>query len=249
MTIETFKVKYKRPQKLSDPAHEYTRDERDRLLATPDRQLTYKEFNSLLGILPAGTYEETVYFLPLAFRYILVDSNKAIQLVVSLSSYISLAAEQLRKDNLLEPVRDCLKELFSAWTDTFIVIHLDEAACKDRGYGIDHDDYVENSQALIMLLSELVKYKIHQDLAEEFLVGLVAPDATPIQAAWFLELGKVDRTVYFPKDSKLIMQLVKDSTLRRHAAEIVRRHIIPQETSPTYWRDTFRKLGLTDMYR
>ena len=72
MSVTGFKVKYRRPEKLSDPHGDFTRDLLQAILDTPDSQMGVHQYINLLGPhLPAGTYKESIYFLPQALRYLL----------------------------------------------------------------------------------------------------------------------------------------------------------------------------------
>ena len=70
------KIKYPRPTKLSDPWDDFPAVLLERILATPDDKLAFSEFRELFGpSMPAGDYEEVMYFLPLAFAYFANPEN------------------------------------------------------------------------------------------------------------------------------------------------------------------------------
>jgi hypothetical protein len=66
-----FHVRQSRPHQLSDPGFDFWPEELKRLLAVCDQELTWADFQSLPGpYLPAGTYDEVIYDLPLALKHL-----------------------------------------------------------------------------------------------------------------------------------------------------------------------------------
>lgn len=247
MAISSFRVKYPRPKKLSDPHSDFTPMLLDEILSTPDKQLYLRHYKNLLGpFLPAGKYEESVYFLPSAFRYLLTHEADALELGTSLIWFSSEYASKLEKDKLLDTVRDCIHELLDYWTRKFIVIHFDKAACREKGWGDYYFDYVENSEAVTQATADLVRFEKHADLAEKFIWDLALNDENdPIKAAWFLEYSRNRiRAAYRPPDYEPIQYLINDIDSLNRAAKVVTEKLILTEPSTTYWRDIFDKLNL-----
>jgi hypothetical protein len=82
MNLIPFAVPHPRPRRLSDPFGDFCDESLARLLDTPDDQLRWNHFKQLLGpFLPAGNYEEIVYFLPFAFNCLLEDDESELELV------------------------------------------------------------------------------------------------------------------------------------------------------------------------
>jgi len=115
MVSPFFHVPYSRPKSLSDPHHDNFKYELKELLTAPDESLNFSQFRSLLGpYLPAGTYEETCYFLPLPFTYILTHDDDALRLVTTLVWYCSEYADKLRSDRILEDARQGIRKCFGS---------------------------------------------------------------------------------------------------------------------------------------
>ena len=135
MSASELKLPYARPRSLTDPFCDHTPDHLASLLATPDRDLKWHDFQCLLGpFLPAGTYEESAYFLPLAFDDILTHDDDALDLVTSLVWFASEYASQLQRDNSLDAVRTKLKYCIDQWTGDFTILHFDHDAYREKGW-------------------------------------------------------------------------------------------------------------------
>ncbi|HVU14627.1 MAG TPA: hypothetical protein VHD90_25300 [Phototrophicaceae bacterium] len=248
MTISNFRVKRPRPKKLSDPEYDFTPKLLKELLAVPDNQLEIRHYINLLGpYLPAGTYDESVYFLPGAFRYLVVldDGGQAMSLVHAIIGFISMNQRYLQDDDILETVRDCVRECLEHWTKQFQIVHYDREASQKKGWGIPYFDYVKNTEIVAAAINDLVDFKAHVDLAEEFVKALADNTSDSVKAAWFLEYARTQfDPVRQPPPHKPITRLITDTERLRKAAKLVREHVNLTESSPTYWHDTFRRLHL-----
>jgi hypothetical protein len=89
-----------------------------------------------------------------------------------------------------------------------------------------------------------VRFTAHADLAEEFVQSLAHHDGNPTRAAWFLEYARSVDAVYAPPDHPPIRKLLSDKSLLEDAAALVRKCLLAQERSPSYWKDTFAALAL-----
>jgi hypothetical protein len=239
MAIAAFRVPHPRPQKLSDPHYDFSDDYLAKLLAVPDDQLEWHHYQDLLGpYLPAGTYEESVYFLPGALRCLLSHKpDLPMELVSPVMGFISKNADQLRKDGLLDAARDCIRECLAYWTRNFRVIH------QGAGYK-RYFDSVENYEQVAQAVVDLVDFETNADIAEAFIHDIAYATDTPIKSAWFLEYSLSQGVRHYPACSAVITQLTNDEELLLRAALIAHEHLVPTEPSPTYWHDIFKKLGL-----
>jgi hypothetical protein len=238
--------KHPRPQSLSDPFHDNTSDSRRQLLSKADDALRWDDFKSLLGPhLPAGTYEEVVYFLPLAFDYIRANKSDALDLCSSLIWFCSEYASQLASDKVLEPARSELRDLLRDWTSRFVIIHFDKSACMAKGWRLQYCDLVEMSETVCEMLCDLVEYARHADIAERFICDLLDFGTNPFAAAWLLELIRSREAVaYRPPLMPRLEEAAIDHGLLRTAYELAQTDREIRESSPTYWRDTISKLGV-----
>ena len=67
-------MKYERPKQLSDPYSDFDNEEDQeelrRILTVKDEDMGFKEFACIFqGVIPAGTYEECAYFVPVFLRF------------------------------------------------------------------------------------------------------------------------------------------------------------------------------------
>jgi hypothetical protein len=247
MTNALFHVPYSRPKSLSDPFHDNTRATLKRVLRTPEQSLTWSDFKILLGpYVPAGTYEETCYFLPLAFSYILAHDDDALELITSLVWYCSEYAEKLRADKIVDAARSGIRGCFEHWTKQFDVVHFDSEGCRAKGWGLDHYDYVRNIEAVCEGLEDLVRHKSHSDLAVAFITEL-SQSSDPVKQSWFLELlrSKIDGVAYYPPNHPEIVRTFEDKGRIRVLVTSIKDTVASSEKSPTYWPDS---LALIEAY-
>lgn len=115
-------IPYSRPLALSDPYHEYDESDLLKIIATPDNNLSAKQFDMLFhGALAAGTYEESSYFLPYALAYVKEchnDSNHVLHCVLSWTMEMYVFLET---DGIWSILDNHLCELFLFFTKNFIL--------------------------------------------------------------------------------------------------------------------------------
>jgi len=241
MSAIEIKLRYQRPRSLSDPFHDHTPDHLGALLSKSDRDLRWHDFQCVLGpFLPAGTYEESAYFLPLAFDYLLAHDDEALDLVTSLVWFASEYAPQLERDGALDAVREALRSCFGRWSGQFIIHHFDQDACHAKGWGLYRDD-VQHSETVMETANDLIRFRVHRDIAIAFFADLAAAESDPIKSAWFLESvrARLSNVVYRPPKHPDIRKLLDDDELAAKHAAVVRHTYPGFDPAATYWRDTF----------
>ena len=237
------KIPYPRPKNLSDPHFDFTPELLAEILATPDDQLQWHQFKSLLGpFLQAGTYQESVYFLPLAFAC-LHRGDDALDLTTSVTWFVSKYAADLAADGLLDECRSEIAGCLLHWTRDFTVIHFDRDACAAKGWGLRYFDHVQRSEAICETLCDLDRFARHADLADGFITRLASSDEA-VSVGWFLELARAQDDVYHPPTRESFQRHFTDIALLTHKQAIAEEHLRPTTASPTYWNDVFTKLGL-----
>jgi hypothetical protein len=230
-------------------------------VATPDAELGWSDFKALFAISSCtATYDERLYFLPLALDYLRLNPREGTEYTSDLLYFLSSHAQELRRDELLEEALRAIRSCVDAWTESFSVVHFDLDACRAKGWRLDHDDYVRNADAVKDIVDGLLRYKTHVLLAEELVVQWTAPGRSATAAAWLLEFAREERRTYRyysknPAPARLDMVPTK-SNARIHAAVTdqdalqialteVASTIVPMTESPTYWPDLISQLELT----
>jgi hypothetical protein len=232
---------------LSDPFRDNSPAGLHELLSKSDAELQWGDFKALLGPhLPAGTYEEVVYFLPLAFNCIRADPKVALDLCSSLAWFCSKYQEQLAGDKFADIVRDELRALLRDWTSRFNLTHFDRSTCLEKGWvKLQYLDLVESSETVCQMLCDLTEYATHADLADRFILELIGFGADPIKAAWLLELLRArEGDVYRPPQIPRLDLASADHSLLSAAYELTQTNCEVRNASPTYWRDTMIQLGM-----
>ena len=112
-------MKYKKPMRLSDPMSDFSQEELAGILSKQDTELDWRDFDCLFqGKLPAGTYEEVRYYIPLACSYI-ENQADACDFLEHFSVWIEDNCERLKEDDLIAPVVSAFHNLFRKETSSF----------------------------------------------------------------------------------------------------------------------------------
>ncbi len=257
MLTKRLQIPYRRPISLSDPYQDWPNGWLRDLLKTPDEEMDWNQFREIFQVgLPAGVYEEVVYFLPFALGYALRHPSDALEYLAGVVSWVSENDSALTRDNLREPVRNCFRHLIGGWTETFKVIHFDEQTCRSKGFGVKFYDYVENSDSVVQMIEDLLRFEKQQDLADEFVAGLAGQEDTGLQSAWLLELAHElrQRYVYWPGRIQgenvtrlpfpTLDKLILDMDLLQSHLNRIRNTLVAEEPSPTYWRTLCAEIGI-----
>jgi len=236
-------ARYSRPRKLSDPHADFTPDMLEGLLHKDDSELGWEEYAWLLGPhLPAGTYEEVVYFLPKAFSHLKHHEEDALDLVDAVFGFCSRNIERLRDDGLESAVEQQIMECLKHWAREFRVKHYDAGMCAEKGWRLDYFDTVKNTETICEGTTVLAKFETLSPLAIEFTRFLAFHNGEITRASWFIELSRARFDVYRPPDLPEIQRLLSDRDMLREACEVIGPEA--REQNYTYWRNTLRKLDL-----
>lgn len=234
-----------RPSSLSDPFHDNNPESLRSLLTLPDIDLKFSDFRILLGpYLPAGTYAETVYFLPILFKHMHNHPDDCLDLCTTAAWYISEHTDLLESDGILDDAADALNGCLVKWTADFQVIHYDRTACETKGWSLTYMDYVVGEEAVCEFLNDLIEFENQANIAENFIYKMVHDDRGLSCAAWHLNLAASYGEVYSPPKLPAIKKNLLLRPALKSAADMVRNEPEMLAVSPTYWNDVFVKLGL-----
>jgi len=112
-------MKYEKPTRLSDPGSDFSPEELNRILSKKDAELDWADFDCLFsGKMPAGTYEEVRYYIPLACAYI-ENQGDACNFFEHFSIWLEDNYARLKEDGLIAPVVSAFHALFRKDTSSF----------------------------------------------------------------------------------------------------------------------------------
>ena len=213
-----FKIAYKRPTKLSDPYHGWSPGFLSQFLDKSDAELDGTDYRLLFGPhLPAGKYDEIMYFLPMAFDYLRGGNSEDLEMVSSIFGFCSNNTKNLEADGLLDTIIDEINQCLYLWTNKFEIVHFDEKACLDKEWTVKHMDYIKYTEVILEGTTYLVRFKSLKHIAVSFYESIASFNGDQIKASWFLLNQAYD----------LVYPLALDKAI-----------------SPTYWKDTFNQLSL-----
>ena len=112
-------MKYQKPTRLSDPSSDFSPEELKKILSKEDAELDWADFDRLFfGKMPAGTYEEVRYYIPLACAYI-ENQRDACNFFEHFSIWIEDNYARLKEDGLVDPIISAFHGLFRKATASF----------------------------------------------------------------------------------------------------------------------------------
>lgn len=243
MLEELVYSKYSRPQKLSDPYSDFSAEMLKDLLIKNDSEFGRSDFTRLFGPhLPAGTYEEVIYFLPSAFEYLKLHEGDALDLIAPIFGFCSKNIEHLKKDGLEKIIKGKIMECLNYWIRDFRIEHYDRQMCISKGWRLHYSDLVHNTETICEGTTDLVRFETLSSVAIDFTKSLAYHNGDITKASWFIEFSRARFDVYTPPNLPEIQELLSSDVLLHEAYTI----LWPEthEYKLTYWRDTFNKLGL-----
>ena len=112
-------MKYQKPTCLSDPGSDFSPEELNRILSRDDAELDWADFDCLFfGKMPAGTYEEVCYYIPLACAYI-ENQRDACDFFEHFSIWIEDNYARLKEDGFVNLIVSAFHNLFRKATSSF----------------------------------------------------------------------------------------------------------------------------------
>lgn len=176
MSSLPFEVPHLRPERLADPVSTDS-DRLRRSLEKRDDQLGLWDYRALLDWVDCyGTYEETCYFLPRAFRFMIDNPKDAFDLATYVFQYANEYRAEIEADGLMGEVRNAIRECLDVWTERF-------AICAKCGNHVTGGELVDDS------LAELARGKTFADIATSWIDDL-ARSETPARRLWYLEIAR-----------------------------------------------------------
>ena len=112
-------MKDQKPTRLSDPGSDFSPEELTRILSKEDAELDWADFDRLFfGKMPAGTYEEVRYYIPLVCAYIETQRD-ACNFFEHFSIWVEENYARLKEDGLIDPIVSAFHAIFRKATSSF----------------------------------------------------------------------------------------------------------------------------------
>lgn len=243
MLAEAIKDKFQKPTTLSDPYDDFPQDILSQLVEKSVSELHWVDFNRLFGpYLPAGTYQEVMFYLPAAFQYLQSCEEEALDSVTAVFGFCSKNDDTLKRDGLKVLVETEISTCLTHWVRKFEIIHYDQQACREKGWKRDYFNYVSCSELVAEATSDLVEFSAFADLAVHFYQSLANHISDPTKAAWLLELSRTRFEIYTPPAHDEIQQILADKTLLNNAYQTA--SSVMSKRNNTYWRDMLGEVDL-----
>lgn len=216
-------MKYRKPVRLSDPMSDFSQEELAGILSKNDMELDWRDFDCLFqGKLPAGTYEELRYYIPLACSYIEKQAD-ACDFLEHFSVWIEGNCKQLKEDDLIAPVVSAFHSLFRKATSSF--------SLEENG---DHCLYPSGAAPVESLLEALFRLS---PTVPEF-----SPDALFAELKENLSFAHAEWIVYISTEMDLLspewIRSVLSASDYRKALDVLNENIdviMNDETSYAFW--------------
>lgn len=224
--IKNLKIPYNRPQKLSDPNKDFEQQELEDIIHTKDCEMGFYELDCIFqGCLPAGSYEESAYFIPFALLEI---SKHDDGLLDDFLRWVSANKENIEKDDLLTPIMDYLVGIFQNYLSYY---NIDEKSMYPDGGG-----YVTD---FVSAVNEYFAFAADNIIEKYFeTIHCYA------QAAWFFYLLDHYCNYHLFFKSNVIDKLQFDNDKRRAAYDIICDKSMEDEKLLNYWDKFFSQCGM-----
>ncbi|WP_201587401.1 hypothetical protein [Psychrobacter sp. HII-4] len=189
MYIDNLKVQYgnvQKPSKLSDPHHDYGKRYLDKILAKEDSDLDAIDYRNLLnGNLPAGTFEEVAYYLPLSIYYLCLEFDDKLEMINSWVDFIYENKRSISKYFDID-IKNILNQVFNCLTKNFEVRYIDEIERKKLNLDMNNSRYVKNLELLSYMFVRTNLYDEGSIWIEKKIEEM--KNGTVIQKKWLYEL-------------------------------------------------------------
>lgn len=218
---------FQRPQKLSDPFRDFSQEELQQIINTKDNQMGFHELNCLFNsFLPAGTYDEVVYFFPIALDYVFKKKEEWFTLFDNLLTWVMVHRECLEKDELLNDYWAKISR------EIKLILHAPFVVTKENLYPRDAIFF----EAVDDGIQKCLKF-FNQDIStvlklEDLFIHRFKQISSYNCAAWFIYLGN--------HYSHLINSCDFSSQLRQVALDFIYEKVLSDELHCSFWDKELR---------
>lgn len=158
--------KVSKPNRLSAFGHLNTPKFLDYLLEKSDEEIEGVDYRDLLNSnILAGTFEETVYYLPLAVDYLCGNADDQGEMIDEFVDYIFVNRNKI--ENFFNiTIEVIIDYVFKCNTGEYSVVHVNKAECRALGWGINSYHYVKKSGLMIDLFKNLNRFEVGKEWIE-----------------------------------------------------------------------------------
>ena len=217
--------RYPRPRKFSDPGGDFSDEELNDLIRKQDNALTEADLMCIFqGALPAGDYQEVMYFLPAALPHIAV--NKEVDTEDHLLHWISCNKEKLQSDGCYNDLLNFFEQLFA---------HLTAESVLEK-------DYLKDGSLCDTIIDCLNEYF---DLYGDFLLQkYLLPIENYVQAAWLLYFLEHHYMRLSRTKSNFLEMAAYNNALRQKVYDLILEEALKDENTLLFWDKTLQNCGI-----
>ena len=227
--VQTIRRKYFRPAKLSDPFSDFSQEELKAIISKCDADLTETDLICIFqSLLPAGNYNESVYFLPIALeRFCKDDGDGASTLCDNMLRWIGQQKERLESDGVYDELLSFFGDAFAEMTSSF---ELAGDCPKNCGRACAVFEAL-NAISTVTALGDLLLQR-HLGGAETY-----------EQAAWLVFF--LEQNLYgLYRHSAYLQDVSNDKPLLRKAYDTILSHALNDEDLLRFWNRRLDSCGI-----
>lgn len=178
--------KLSKPDRLSAFGHLNNPEFLEYLLEKSDEELEGVDYRDLLNTnILAGTFEETVYYLPLAVDYLCGNTEDIGEMIDEFIDYIFVNKSKIESDFNIK-IEEILNYVLNCNIEEYSIVHMGKVECRALGWGIDSYRYVRRSGIVIELFKDISKFKSGRKWVKKKIKEL--KNGTVTQKKWLYEL-------------------------------------------------------------
>lgn len=201
--------KISKPNRFSAFGHLNNPKFLDYLLEKSDEEIEGVDYRDLLNSnILAGTFEETVYYLPLAVDYLCSNADDLLEMIDEFVDYIFVNRNKI--ENIFNiTVEVILDYVFNCNTEEHSVVYVNKAECKALGWGINSYTYVKKSGLMTDLFKNVNRFECGRKWIESKIKEMKDGDDT--QKKWLYTLYEECNEVFgLYLDDEVILEILDD---------------------------------------
>lgn len=228
-------ARYARPERLSNPDRDFSQEELEALLATPEDELDEYAFMCLFqAYCTAGEYEECAYFIPLAVRYIEMGREGAEDVLDSLLAWMDDNRAELKRDGFWLLLVECLASIVGRVLERFALERVKYDDYSEAFFPIGYE-FLETLADPPRVKPNVIGLQILESCFHEHLMRI---EAYPT-AAWLVYLGTHREVAVF---QSLLSARLADAQTRAIACRLIRDKCREEPACADFWEPLLTEL-------